>query len=295
MVEFKDYYKTLGVARDASAKDVKAAFRRLARKHHPDMNQGKAASEARFKEVNEAYEVLGDAEKRKRYDELGVNWNAPQGPPPHAGRRTRRTRVEFGGEAGADSDFFRTFFSGFGGGGGGMVDPFGQGPGSAPAEEAPVELTLEEVLRGTTRTLELNRAGQRRRVEVKIPAGVREGSRVRVPAPAAGGGDVFLRVRLLPHGRFERREDDLHVALEVPLTTAVLGGEVQVATLEGSLGIRVPAGTPNGRVFRLRGQGLPKGPGGERGDLLAALSVELPRDVGQPERALFEALRDLGH
>ncbi len=299
MVDFKDYYKILGVPRDASAKDVKAAFRRLARKHHPDMNRGQAASEARFKEVNEAYEVLGDADKRRRYDELGANWNA-QRAASGAGRRATRTRVEFGGQAGEFSDFFRTFFSGFGGAQFGEhagADVFGERmprPAAAP-EDATVELTLEELLHGTTRTLELDRAGHKRRVEVKIPAGVREGSRVRVPAEAAGGGDLFLRVRVLPHARFERHDDDLRVTLEVRLSTAVLGGEGQVPTLDGGVSIRVPAGTPVGRVFRLRGQGLPKGPGGERGDLLAELSVALPRELGRPERELFEALRELGH
>jgi DnaJ-class molecular chaperone len=173
---------------------------------------------------------------------------------------------------------------------------FDQMSAAAPAEDTPVELTLEEVLRGTSRTLELHTAGGRRRVEVKIPAGVRDGARVRVAAEARGGGaDVFLRVRLRAHDVFELRQDDLHVKVKVPLTVAVLGGEGQVPTLDGPIGIKIPAGTPNGRVFRLRGQGLPKRPGGERGDLLAELSVELPSHLGPSERELFEALRELGH
>lgn len=306
MVEFKDYYKTLGVARGASAKEIKAAYRRLARKHHPDVNPGNAAAEARFKEVNEAHDVLSDPDKRKRYDELGANWDTfRQAPPPGGGRPGAGSyRVEFGDEVGGFSDFFRTFFSGGGGGGfgraaggAGLEDLFEHGRAAPAAEEAPVELTLEELLSGTTRTLELERGATPRRVDVKIPPGVREGSRVRVPARAVGPGrgDVFLRVHVRQHARFERRDDDLHVTVKVPLTTAVLGGEVQVPTLDGSLNIKVPAATPNGRTFRLRGQGLPKGQGGERGDLLAELSVELPKSVGARERELFEELRDLGH
>ncbi len=288
MVDFKDYYKILGVPRGASAKDVKAAYRRLARKHHPDVNPGNAAAEARFKEIGEAYEVLSDEHKRKRYDTLGANWDAFRHTQPPRGSSRR---VEFSGDF---SDFFRTFFSGFGSPGQGGAD-FGEmfERASAHSSEVPVELTLEELLHGTARTLELDGAPARR-VEVKIPPGVREGSRVRVPAQAAGS-EIYLRVQVRPHARFERRHDDLHVALKVPLTTAILGGEAQVETLEGPKAIRVPAGTPNGRVFRLRGHGLPQGPRGARGDLLATLSVDLPAHLGPRERELFEALRGLGH
>jgi DnaJ-class molecular chaperone len=303
MLEFKDYYKILGVARNAGAKEIKAAYRRLARKYHPDVNPGKAEAEARFKEVNEAHEVLSDPDKRKRYDELGANWDAfRQTPPPRGRPGAGSYRVEFGDDLGGFSDFFRTFFSGGGGfgrasDGAGLEDLFERGRAAPAVEEAPVELTLEELLSGTTRTLELSQGALPRRVEVKIPAGVRDGSRVRVPARAVGPGrgDVFLRVRVRPHPRFERRDDDLRVIVKVPLTTAVLGGEAQVPTLDGSLSIKVPPATPNGRTFRLRGQGLPRGQKGERGDLLAELSVELPRSVGERERKLFEQLRELGH
>jgi curved DNA-binding protein len=298
-MDYKDYYRTLGVAKTASEKEIKAAYRKLARKHHPDVNPGNKEAEARFKEINEANEVLGDKEKRQRYDELGANWDAvgrgaPQGRPWPGGG----VRVDFEDLGGAGfSDFFRTFFSGGGGGYGG----FGGGEEAfSPASDAEgeVDLTLAEVFRGTTR--EVSVGGPRRRVEVKIPPGVRDGSRVRVAGEGGRGtggrrGDLYLRVRVAPDPTFERKGDDLQTTLRAPLTAAVLGGEAQVPTLEGSVGIKIPAGTPAGQVFRLRGQGLPKlGARGERGDLLATLAVELPRTLTARQRELFEELRKSG-
>jgi DnaJ-class molecular chaperone len=296
-MEYKDYYRVLGVAKGATEKEIKAAYRKLARKHHPDVNPGNKEAEARFKEIGEAYEVLGDKEKRKRYDELGSNWNAfsrgatPGQPWPGGG-----VRIDFedlGG--GGFSDFFRTFFGGAGGPGfGGAEQSFSAGSDA----EGEIELTLAEVLRGTTREVAV--AGSRRRVEVKIPAGVRDGSRVRVAGEGgkgAGGrrGDLYLRVRIAPDPTFERRGDDLQTTLRVPLTAAVLGGEAQVTTLEGPVGIKIPAGTPAGQVFRLRGHGLPRlGERGARGDLLAALAVDLPRTLTARQRELFEELRRSG-
>ena len=299
-MEYKDYYRILGVAKTATEKEIKAAFRKLARKHHPDVNPGNKEAEARFKEINEANEVLGDKEKRKRYDELGANWNSVG----REGAQGRAwpgggVRVEFEdlGGAGGFSDFFRTFFSGGGGGFGGFE---GGEEASSPASDAEgeVDLTLAEVCRGTTR--EVGVGGTRRRVEVKIPPGVRDGSRVRVAGEGgrgAGGrrGDLYLRVRVAPDPVFERKGDDLQTTLRAPLTAAVLGGEAQVPTLEGTVGIKIPAGTPAGQVFRLRGHGLPKlGASGERGDLLATLAVELPRSLTARQRELFEELRKSG-
>jgi curved DNA-binding protein len=210
-------------------------------------------------------------------------------------------RVDFGDVEGAGgfSDFFRTFF----GGGGGFSGFGGFGTDEeafSPAADAEgeVELTLGEVLRGTTR--EVGVGGSKRRVEVKIPPGVRDGSRVRVAGEGGGGrggrrGDLYLRVRVAPDPTFERRGDDLQTTVRVPLTAAVLGGEAQVPSLDGPVGIKIPPGTPNGQVFRLRGHGLPRlGHGGERGDLLAALSVELPRTLSARQRELFEELRRSG-
>ncbi len=305
-MDYKDYYKILGVAKNATEKEIKAAYRKLARKHHPDVNPGNKEAEAKFKEVNEAYEVLGDKEKRKKYDELGANWEAygrAAGPGGARGWPGGGVRVDFEdlGGAGGFSDFFRTFFGGGGFGGGGFGGyPGGEREEFLPAADAEgdVELTLGEVLRGTTR--EVSVGGSKRQVEVKIPPGVREGSRVRVAGEGGKGsggrrGDLYLRVRIAPDPTFERKGDDLQTTVRVPLTSAVLGGEAQVRTLEGPVGIKVPPGTPAGQTFRLRGHGLPKlGARGERGDLMATLQVELPRTLTARQRELFEELRRSG-
>ena len=320
MVDYKDYYKILGVPKTATEKEIKAAFRKLARKHHPDVNKGDARAEAKFKEINEANEVLSDPEKRRRYDQLGSDWasygRAPGGGGPRPGRGGG-VRVEYGGEdIGGFSDFFKTIFGGAaaGGGFGGGAGPFGGGQeggfedlfgrGAQPPQgqdlETTVDLTLDEVLRGATRTVQVGEGPQGRKVEVRIPPGVREGSRVRAAGEGAGRGGgprghLYLRVRTLPHPVFERKGDDLAVTVTVPLTTAVLGGEVMVPTLDGPLGIKVPPGSRAGRAFRLRNHGLPKLEGGGRGDILATLAVELPGpEVSDRERELFEELRRLG-
>jgi len=319
-VEYKDYYKILGVPKTATDKEIKAAYRKLARKHHPDVNKNDPKAEARFKEINEANEVLPDPSKRQRYDALGSDWSSyrpgPGGPSPGPGGGTYT--VDFGGEdMGGFSDFFRTIFGGgFGGAGGGgrtagpgagyggFEEVFRQqqgGPIAGQDVETPVELTLDEVLRGTTRTVQIGDGARSRTVEVKIPPGVRDGSRVRVAGEggqgARGGprGDLYMRVKAIPHPLFERKGEDLQVPVTVPLTTAVLGGEVQVPTLDGPVGIKVPPGSRPGRLFRLRNHGLPRlEAGGGRGDLLASLSVDLPTKVGDREKELFEELKKLG-
>jgi len=316
-LDFKDYYKILGVPRTATEKEIKGAYRKAARKHHPDVNKGDPKAEARFKEINEANAVLSDPEKRRRYDALGPDWaaHARPGPPGARGGRGGPVHVDFGEDMGGFSDFFRTIFGGggfstaggegFGGGRGGyremdLEEMLGRANAAGQDVETPVELTLDEILRGTSRTIQVGEGGAARRVEVKIPAGVREGARVRVAGEGAPGrqggrrGDLYLRVRALPHPQFQRAGDDLKTSLTVPLTTAVLGGEASVPTLEGPVGIKIPAASRPGRVFRLRGHGLPQlgeGKKGQRGDLLAELAVDLPQDLSAREKELFEELR----
>jgi curved DNA-binding protein len=321
-MEFKDYYSTLGVAKTATEKEIKQAYRKLARKHHPDVNPGDKSAEARFKELNEAYEVLGDPAKRRKYDELGANWRmyeqggaagehgSPgwnvhfEGGAPGGGFRTMTAEEmrEMFGDQDPFSDFFHTFF-------GGQVDPEDAGRRGRPARaranrhgrdvESEITLTLEEAFHGTTRQLSIKTDGHARTVPVRIPPGVTDGSRVRVSGEGEHGtggaqsGDLYLRIHLAPHPRFERKGRDLHTRVSVPLTTTVLGGEVDVTTLGGrSLRLRIPPLTQNGQVFRLKGHGMPAiGKSDEVGDLYATVDVELPRELTPEQRAHFEALR----
>jgi len=325
-MDFKDYYSTLGVAKTSTEKEIKQAFRKLARKHHPDVNPGDKSAEGKFKEINEAYEVLGDPAKRKKYDELGANWRmyeqagaAPGGGPqggwnanfgggaPGGGFRTMTEDEmrEMFGNADPFSDFFHTFF---GGGGFGGQEPRGGGRTSRRQNQAregrdvehEIELGLEDAFHGTTRRLALSYDGQSRTVDVRIPAGVIDGSRVRVSGEGEHGtggaksGDLYLRVRLAPHPHFERKGRDLYTRVPVPLTTAVLGGEADVATFGGkSLRLKIPPATQNAQVFRLKGHGMPALGKGDSGDLYATVDVQLPKELTPEERSHFEALRKL--
>lgn len=330
-MDFKDYYATLGVSKTASEKDIKQAFRKLARKHHPDVNQGDKAAESRFKEINEAYEVLGDPQKRQKYDELGANWrmyeqagassrgagaargwNAQAGGGPGGGFRTMTEDEmrEMFGDGDPFSDFFHTFFGGGGGATGRpAADEAGRhsraGRGRVAREGRDVEhemgLTLEDAYRGVQRSLAITHGGHARTVDVRIPAGVTDGSRLRVAGEGEAGtggarsGDLYLRIRLIPHREFERRGHDLYSRVPIPLTTAVLGGEIAVQTLSGkSLRLKVPATTQNGQVFRLKGHGMPSvGKPDQVGDLYATVEVQLPKSLSSDARTHFEALRKL--
>jgi curved DNA-binding protein len=317
-MDFKDYYATLGVAKTATDKEIKQAYRKLARKLHPDVNPGDKSAEARFKEINEAYEVLGDPETRRKYDELGANWRlyeqAGPGPPPTGfpdwatgggGYRTvsPEEMEELFGEENPFSDFFKTFFGGAASGPRESRRTRGsrtRARGGADVEH-PIQLSLEEALHGTMRRLSLKHAGHTRTVDVRIPAGVKDQARVRVTGegePGANGGkpgDLYLRINLLPHERFERRGNDLYTETTVPLTTAVLGGEASVVTLDGrTLPFKVPPTTQAGQVFRLKGQGMPiTGTAGERGDLYVKINIQLPRSLTPEQRKHFEALAGL--
>jgi curved DNA-binding protein len=322
-MEFKDYYATLGVSKNATEKEIKQTYRKLARKFHPDVNPGDKQAESRFKDINEAYEVLGDPEKRKKYDELGANWKAYE-QAQQAGGSPFGTeggwRVHYSGGPGGFrtidpeemhrifgdddpfSDFFKTFF-----GGGGTERRGRERSRRQPRKrrggdvEHEIHLSLAEALHGVTRRLSIRHNGEAHTVDVRIPAGVGDGSRVRVQGqgqPGVGGessGDLYLRVRLAPDPRFERQGNDLRVRVAVPVTTAVLGGETQVPTLDGkTLRLRVPPATQNGQVFRLKGHGMPVvGRLQERGDLYATLEVRLPRTLSPEQRQHYEALARL--
>jgi DnaJ-class molecular chaperone len=323
-VDYKDYYKILGVSKDADTKTIRQAFRRLARKYHPDVNPGDKVAEERFKEVNEANEVLSDPEKRKKYDEMSRHYQQFGQWPGTAGAGTRWGGgvEDFGGFRGGKyryqtlseedlsdlfgsqspfSDFFETFFHSAGTvqqgrRHGGMGSRFRREP-SGQDIESPVEISLAEAYQGATRTLELSEpGGGTRRLEVKIPAGVSDGARIRIAGQGlpstAGSGDLYLLVHVRPDPRFTRDDSTLRTTVNVPLVEAMLGGEVEVPTPDGRrLLLRIPPETANGKALRLRDQGMPIkiGQPDMRGDLYAIVSVVLPTGLTGEQRRLFEA------
>jgi curved DNA-binding protein len=327
-MDYKDYYAVLGVPKTASQAEIKKAFRKLARQHHPDTKPGDTAAERRFKEVNEANEVLGDPDKRKQYDELGANWEAISraraagagagGPFAGFGGPGGNVRYEFHttGDAGEFSDFFRVFFGedavggapagggatagggprrgtrptggpgfeeilagmglgqqGFGATGGGGARS--ARPAPRPAAEARAEISLVEAYHGTTRVVEV----EGRRLEVSIPPGADNGTRIRLTGKAPGGGDLYVVIRQLPDARFTRRGADLERELPLSLEEALLGAEVRVETLKGSVLLKIPAGTQSGRTFRLTGQGMPRFRATGHGDLYVKARVVLPTNL----------------
>jgi curved DNA-binding protein len=314
-MEYQDYYRTLGVERNASEKEIKRAFRKLAREYHPDVNPGDKQAEERFKAINEAHEVLSDPDKRAKYDQLGsayqqyqrgggqpggFNWGQWTSGQPGAGGVRYGTPEDlqdlFGG-GGAFSDFFSQIFGGIGRGGGQRGGyQYQPRPRRGQDYVQEVQITLGEAYQGTTRALQKDG----RRLEVRIPAGAKSGTRVRMAGEGGGGGsggpagDLYLKIEVLPDPRFKRDGDDLRTTTPVDLFTMVLGGQAQVPTLSGPVSLTVPPHTQNGRTFRLRGKGMPVlGREGERGDLYATLEVQLPAALSPREKELFTELRML--
>ena len=320
-MDYKDYYKVLGVERNAGADEIKRVYRKLARQLHPDVNPDDKEAEARFKDINEAYEVLGDSEKRSKYDQLGSDWQrwqraghdpggfdwsqwfspgggAPRGSP-------GGVRVEFsdlndilGG--GGFSDFFNALF------GAGTPRAGQTRSGHSRAYRRPargqdleqiVEISLEEAFLGTSRTLE--RDGKR--LEASIPAGAKTGTRIRLtgqgaPAAAPSGGpagDLYLKIKVKPHSQFRREESDLHLETPLDIYTAILGGNTVVTTLGGDVELKIPAGTQSGQLIRLRGKGMPRLKGKGNGDLYVKIVLQTPTELSDRERELIQELADL--
>lgn len=350
-IDFKDYYKILDVDRSADEKALRSAFRKLARKHHPDINPGDSTAEERFKEINEAYEVLSDPDKRKLYDRYGEDWQRYRDAGFTGDEQPRRGatsagnddfgswftgqnggsgsyRVEFDEQSSGFSDFFETLFgSGTRGRRSSDFGAYAPPPRRGQDIEAHVDIDFDEAFRGTTRRFDIQTQDtcptcdgvgivrnsecptcdgtgvvpRMKTIEVKIPAGVSTGSRVRVSGQGGAGinggpsGDVYLIANVRPDPRFERDGDTLRTVVDIPLYTAVLGGEAVVPTPTGRVALTIPSGTQQGKVFRLRGQGMPrlKGKTGERGDLLARANVTLPSELTDQERQLFEQLAEL--
>ena len=318
-VEYKDYYRILGVDKRADDREIKAAFRRMARRYHPDVNPDDAAAEGRFKDLNEAYEVLGDPEKRRRYDSLGpLNWARA------TGAASRGAATTNGRPGQSTFDFFQNVFA--------TANARRSRARSGRDLEQDVTVTMEESFVGGARVFSVQGeepcercegsgraptgrscpqcAGSglvsyTRKIEVKIPAGVRDGSRIRIANEGGAGvmggakGDLYFRIHVRPHERFRRDEDNLILDVDVPLTTLVLGGEIEVPTLARPVRMKVPPATASGRQFRLARQGMPHlnggGSAGERsGDLIVRVNALLPQQVGDRQRRLFEELRELG-
>ena len=294
-MNYKDYYAILGVKKDAGEKEIKQAYRKLARRHHPDVNPGNKEAEEKFKEVSEAYEVLSDKEKRAKYDSFGQQWQGQQqgggfGGGPSGFRYENVNQYDLGGAAGFD--FFEMLF----GPRGGAEEYMGR---AAPGRdiEAQIDVTIEEAYNGATKAFTINTGprSQAKRLEVKIPAGVRDGSRIRLAGEGGEGprgqkGNLYLIVRLAPSAKFERRGDDLHTDVSVPFTTAILGGEIHVDTVAGKVTMKIPAGTQNGQAFRLAGKGMPHLNKSGQGDLYARIRISVPKHLTSKQQELVEEL-----
>ena len=301
-MEYKDYYKSLGVPKGASNDEIRKAFRKLARKYHPDVSRNDPGAEDKFKEINEAYEVLSDPEKRQKYDTLGSNWQQGGGfrpPPGWQGRGAGRGQPGFDFDLGGTgfSDFFEQFFAG-----GRGHSPFGGGhPGQARGNDvqADIMVTLEEVVNGSIRSITLrdrSGSGAPKQFKVKIPKGVVDGQKLRLAGKGEMGhggsraGDLFLIVRYARHPDFKVKTGNLLFDLSLAPWDAVLGGQLQVPTLHGHVQIRIPAGSQNGQKLRIKGKGLPSSDGRE-GDLHVRLKVGIPKDISSEEKKLWEELR----
>lgn len=319
-MEYKDYYDILGVSKNATEDEIKKAYRKLARKHHPDVNPGDPMAGEKFKDINEAQEVLLDPEKRKLYDRFGSQWEQYQRAGGQAqdfdwsqwqrqpgGQRATYRSVspeefeELFGAQGGFSDFFENLFGGHMGGRrtrddfGGFAQQQAR-PRRGRDQEHTIEITLEEAFQGTTRTLEWEDG---RKIEAKVPRGVKTGSRVRLSGQGGAGsgdgqsGDLYLNVKVQPHDRFQREGDDLKTTVPVDLYTAVLGGQIPVSSLGRTVNLTIPPETDNGKQFRLRGLGMPnlRNPN-KRGDLYAVVSIQIPHNLGEDEKELFKQLRE---
>jgi curved DNA-binding protein len=304
-MDYKDYYKILGVEKTASQEDIKKAYRKLAVKYHPDKNKGDKKAEDKFKEVAEAYEVLSDADKRKKYDQLGSNWKQYEQAgggfdwSKYANSGTGGSRVEFEGDfndfmgGGGFSDFFKSFFGGGGFASTGREQARGGQAYKQPDLQAEAEITLEEAFHGTSRIFDLDG----RKIRVKIKPGVADGQTLRIKNAGLNDqtkSDILLQLRIKPHPKFERKGNDLHVDVPVNLYSAILGGKAAVQTLGGNVNITIPKGSDSGKILRLKGLGMPDyNDQNRKGDLYAKIQIAIPKNLSKEEEDLFKKLAEL--
>ena len=287
-MQYKDYYKILGVSRDAKTDEIKKAYRKLAKKYHPDVNK-EAGAEEKYKEINEAYEVLKDPDKRSKYDTLGMNWQQGQDFTPPPGWQSSGRRVEFNGDF---SDFFQTLFGG-GGGFGGFGDIFGQASGHrqhpmARDSEADLTLKLEDAVKGGTFSLRLGT----RPLSVNIPKGITDGTKLTLRGKSESGGDLHLNIHIETDPVYEINGYDLTREIKVPVYDAVLGKDLTVDTLTGKVTVKMPPGIQDGQKLRLRGKGMPKRDG-SNGDLFVKVKIEIPRHLNSRQKELWQELSRL--
>jgi len=317
-MEYKDYYQTLGVSKKADQDEIKKAYRKLARKYHPDVNPDDPKAEEKFKDINEAYQVLSDEDKRKKYDQFGSQWKqyqrtggrpedfdwsqwASRGQPGTQYRTVSQEEFEqmFGGGLGGFSDFFETLFGGMGGMRGGQGtrrtarQPRAQAAARGRDIEHPIQVSLEEAFHGATRLLTFEGG---RRIEASIPPGVKSGSKVRLSGQGAegprGAGDLYLKVEVRPHPKYARDGDDLRIHQPVDFFTALLGGEVKVAAIDKEVQLTIPPESDSGKTFRLKGLGMPElGNPKKRGDLYVTLQIQVPKDLTAEQKEKFEELK----
>jgi molecular chaperone DnaJ/curved DNA-binding protein len=307
----KDPYEILGVARSATHDEIKKTYRKLAKKYHPDVNKGDKAAEEKFKEVSQAYDVLGDEDKRKKYDRLG-QWAEQGGFDPRSQpyRTYTWTSGGPGGSGGGPEfdmgDVFENIFGGgFGGARGGRGRSSGGGsaraewPFEADAEQeasqdahSTIEIGFEEAVHGTKRRIAITRNGHEDKIDVKIPAGIRDGGKIRIPGKGAGRGDLYIQVKVSPHPSFWRMADDLYVSIPITVTEAALGASVRVPTLDGAVNLKIPPGTASGQKFRLKGKGVVHLDHSGHGDQFAVIKIVVPPDLDEETKELFRKIHE---
>lgn len=288
----RDYYDLLGVSRSASADEIKKSYRRLAKQYHPDVNKGDKQSEEKFKEISQAYDVLGDSEKRKKYDQYG-QWSEQAGFNPGQAHRTWTWTSGPAGGAQPDFDLSDLFGDVFGMGGLGRSGRRGrQAPSRGQDIQSSLEITFEESVKGTERSISIQRERAQDRLKVKIPAGIKDGGKIRLAGKGENGGDLYIKVNVLSHPDFWREEEDLYTEVPITITEAALGTTIHVKTLEAAVDLKIPAGTSSGQKFRIREKGVPHLGKSGRGDLYVLAKIVVPPHLDEEAKEMLRKIQE---